>query len=377
MNDVEMLQESVNKTEGSVSLVGDGPAIENGGGLDSQILPLIDLMQAVNGLDESQARILTYFAIATYGLPELQVFPLLVISGAAGTGKTTLLEVLQRITYKPCPQLIDGKSSSAILRDALDGLPTALIDEADEASEKWLFKRYSRQSSNLATNSQYSQGPRQGEVWNKKNHDMFGATVLHRRKPFKDPAILSRSIAVYTKRANVDVYVPGEFEGFNETLAGIASQVDWKQVSMIGNNRISDTWAPLLAVDSLFSGDWKQYAESQMEMARKNLDLGHETEPSQAVYKSLLALVLDEHGNVSERVLMGAVAKNLDEEEALSPYQVGVVLIGLGFEKRSRGGKTYIYTGGEANLADIGLKLGLKDDWLDDIVISRALKPGE
>ena len=145
MNDVEMLQESVNKTEGSVSLVGDGPAIENGGGLDSQILPLIDLMQAVNGLDESQARILTYFAIATYGLPELQVFPLLVISGAAGTGKTTILEVLKRITYKPCPQLIDGKSTSAVFRDSLNGLPTALIDEADEAPEKWLFKRYSRQ----------------------------------------------------------------------------------------------------------------------------------------------------------------------------------------------------------------------------------------
>ena len=171
--------------------------------------------------------------------------------------------------------------------------------------------------------------------------------------------------------------MPGAFEGFNETLASIASQVDWNQVSTIGTDRISDTWAPLIAVDSFFNSDWKQYADSQIETARNNLAFGHETEPGQAVYKSLLALALDHKGDVSERVLMGDIAKNLDEDEALSTYQVGVVLIGLGFEKRSRGGKTYIYTGGEANLADVGLKLGLKDDWLDDIVISRALKPGE
>jgi len=373
MNDVEMLQESVNKTEGSVSLVGDGPAIENGGGLDSQILPLIDLMQAVNGLDESQARTLTYFAIATYGLPELQIFPLLVISGVAGTGKTTILEVLKRITYKPCPQLIDGKSTSAVFRDSLNGLPTALIDEADEAPEKWLFKRYSRQSSGISINAKHSEE----DTWGKKNIDLFGATVLHSRKPFKDPALLSRSIVVYTKSADVKAFVPGAFEGFNETLASIASQVDWNQVSTIGTDRISDTWAPLIAVDSFFNSDWKQYADSQIETARNNLAFGHETEPGQAVYKSLLALALDHKGDVSERVLMGDIAKNLDEDEALSTYQVGVVLIGLGFEKRSRGGKTYIYTGGEANLADVGLKLGLKDDWLDDIVISRALKPGE
>ena len=62
--------------------------------LEFRIRPLLELLKTANGLDENQARTIAYFAIATRAVDQLNKFPVLVIYGAAGTGKTTLLDVL-------------------------------------------------------------------------------------------------------------------------------------------------------------------------------------------------------------------------------------------------------------------------------------------
>jgi len=144
-------------------------------------------------LDHNQAKTIVHYAIMTYGLPNLRKVPILSVYGPAGTGKTTLLQILGELSHAVVH--IDGKVTGPMLRDRLRPDTTALIDEADGVHEEWLVNRYSRDSAQTDVNRQRESraGFRQQKL------DLFGATALHRRVPFKDPAILSRSIAVNTR----------------------------------------------------------------------------------------------------------------------------------------------------------------------------------
>ena len=86
---------------------------------------------------------------------------------------------------------------------------------------------------------------------------------------------------------------PADFKQYSTELKELAQRVHWERVRDENTDRIADTWAPLLAVDAFLGGDWIQYAEHQMKRARTNLRLGHEEEPSQAVYRAFLALALE------------------------------------------------------------------------------------
>ena len=207
-----------------------------------------------------------------------------------------------------------------------------------------------------------------------QNKDIFGATALHRRRPFKDPATLSRSIVIKTKKTKVDAYLAEEFAEFAPVLADIAKHVTWNRVPEHGGDRIADTWAPLLVVNELFGGDWESYANGQIKAAQDNLDLGHETEPSQAVYKAFLSLAIGDDGKVLDRVPPGSIAKALSDEDILSSYQVGVTLHDLGFVKMNRGGQAYIVTGGRDNLIAIGRGLGIEDEWFDEAEAEEGMK---
>ena len=325
------------------------------------IKELTELIHATNGLDLNNARTVAYYAIATYEIKSLQKFPILVFSGAAGTGKTTLLDVLRNIAFEPPKSLINGNVTKAVLRDSLGKQTTALIDEADNVHEDLLLGRYSKQSSTIEINKAGREGG-----YSKRSVDVFGATALHRRKPFKDSALLSRSIVVRTKKANVEVYSAEKFAEFASSLEDIAKHVDWTRVPELGRDRVSDSWAPLLAVHEYVGGDWGDFAEEEMKAAEGNLSFGHESEPVQSAYNSFLSLALAEEDDVAERILMGAIAKNLPEEESLSSYQVGIILTDLGFVKSKRGGHFYFYTGGRDKLFAAGRTLGIEDEMFEE-----------
>ena len=192
---------------------------------------------------------------------------------------------------------------------------------------------------------------------------MFGATMLHRRIPFKDPAILSRSIVITTRyKAETTPYRPEEFKPFAEVLRAQAEEIDWSAVAERGGDRIGDTWAPLLQVDATLGGVCEPYAAGQMEKARTDLSRGHEEESSQAVFRTLLALALpDNNQELMERVLLADVA-SLDGN-GLNSWQAGQLLRDMRFETKTVGGKQYVYTGGAGNLVAVGRELGIEDEW--------------
>ena len=176
-------------------------------------------MHETTGLDDDQAKTIIYYAVATYGLPQLDKFPLLGIYGPAGTGKTTILGILGDIAYKPT--WLDGKVTRAVLRDSHRFDATVLIDEADDMHEELLVNTYSRQSAPTTVK-------RRGETdWLQKTINLFGATAHHRRRPFRDPAILSRSVVVRTRRkVGVIPYRAEDFKPYVEVLKALADTVD-------------------------------------------------------------------------------------------------------------------------------------------------------
>ena len=115
----------------------------------------------------------------------------------------------------------------------------------------------------------------------------------------------------------------------------------------------------------LLGGDWGQFAEQQMERARADLRLGHEEEPTQAVYLALALALQNEVLGPEERVLLADVARNVQDGLQVNSWQAGQLLRDLGFDTRTSGGRQYAYTGGRANLAEVGLMLGVQDEWIE------------
>ena len=309
---------------------------------EDQFDTLTQLIRETTGLDEDQAKTIVYYAIATYALPVLGKFPLLTIYGPAGTGKTTILQILKEISYKPVE--IDGKATKAALRDSLKTNTTAIIDEADDMYEDWMVNRYSRESAKTPVKQKIF-----GE-WSQKTTDLFGAAVLHRRIPFKDPAILSRSIVLSTKRKKegVEPSKAEEFQPYAIVLKEIAERVEWEHVKERGGSRIADTWAPLLEVDTLFEGVWSTtFAAKEIKEA--------------------------EDGEVVERVPVGEITKSLSDDLALNSWQVGQVLRDLGFDTKTAGGKQYVFIGGKENFIQVAQFIGFQDEWLEaDVFVEEA-----
>ena len=295
---------------------------------DPKLQSLVELIQRTTSLNQNQATTLINFAIATYGLEQLGIFPILVFSGTGGTGKTTLLNILEQLSCNPIN--IGGKLSGPELRDSLNTDTTVLIDEADDMDEKWLIKRYSRQSAQHSVKRSVGDGG-----WVSEQLNLFGATALHRRLPFKDPAVLSRSIVIPTrKKKSVAPYNAEDFREYAGMLETLTRKVPWEKIQSSTGHRITDTWQPLLLVHQYGLGneEWLSYAEEQIEKAKDNLELGQEEEPTAAVFQALLflALEIDLQGNPTrksqERVLIRDIVKRLQGEGIdLGSWQVGQI----------------------------------------------------
>jgi hypothetical protein len=219
------------------------------------------------GLDINQAKTVVYYAVATHAIGQLKIMPILVLEGGHGTGKSTLIELLKQICHSPIH--IDGKVSGAELRDSLKPNTTALIEEADGINENWILKRYAKQTSSTSVKrGSASQG------WTGEQLNLFGATVLHRRLPFRDPAVDSRSITIRTayKQGN---YTMPTLNGAD--LASIASSVDLSKRIPFPDDRAVDTWMPLFqAALACKDSDWLWYAASELSKAIASLSVGQE-----------------------------------------------------------------------------------------------------
>ena len=159
---------------------------------------LVDLaLRASTGLQDRERKLVTYWTLATHMLPHVNVFPLLVLRGKMGPGKSETLNTIAKLAYQPHPFNLRGNTLS-VIRDALvaSHQDAAIAEEADQgwkdelSFERLVSDRYHRQS------AQTGKMEKSGDNWMSTTKHTCGATVLHRRTPFNDAALDGRSIAI-------------------------------------------------------------------------------------------------------------------------------------------------------------------------------------
>lgn len=287
---------------------------------------------AACGVDINEAKTIIYYALATHGIGRLSLMPLLVLRGPQSTGKSTIIGILKQIVNKP--NIIDGKVSPAVLRDKVGNETTALLEEADCIDEGLLIRRYSRQTSSTVVN-------RGGAMKGFQNEplDIFGATVLHRRVPFRDAALDTRSIVIRTR------YKPGGYSmpsfSINE-LSRIARSIDWNKILSLPNGRVSDAWRPLIC-GALACDDkkWVTYALNEIMRGKSRLEAGQKYEPEYALIFTLQTLFDESKVNgIPQPIRVSIIKPHLKEQYdiKLLNYQIEEMVRNLGFRiSRPRG----------------------------------------
>ena len=159
---------------------------------------LMDLALTMStGLDEVSRKKVVYWTLATHLLPQVQMFPQLVLLGKMGTGKSETLKIIGKFARRAKMLSLRGMTLPTI-RDALVEceLGTAIIEEADFAwkdadiFERLFSDRYQRPTAKAAHKVSV------GRDWETATKTFFGATALHRRIPFNDAALDGRSVVV-------------------------------------------------------------------------------------------------------------------------------------------------------------------------------------
>jgi hypothetical protein len=161
------------------------------------------------GHDEYERRKVAIYAMATCFVRQFDPFPGLALYGPPGTGKSNTENVLKNLCWKVVPVTAETVTEAALkqcMADANEG--TLVIEEADKLSaselEGIIITRYSRSS------AVWKKMLSDGKDWSLGDFRTFGATVVHRRNLFRDPALLRRVITVRTVRRQ------GEYLPFNE-----------------------------------------------------------------------------------------------------------------------------------------------------------------
>ena len=277
----------------------------------------VQALLGASGITVAQAKTCFYYAQATHLLPDkLEKVPILNVTGPLGTGKSALLDQLLKMVKEP--KIIGGETTST-LRDELDSVVTALIDEGDKIDELLLIKRYSK------TNSKITYKIAKDRGWLATTSNIFGATIICRRLPFENQATKSRSITIRTR------YNPGNYELVDIDKKSLEEVTQLVSVSMKTSQRVADNWLPLRAI-AMASGDevWLKYSDEEIRKDTLALLAGQGYEPEEAVLITLKA----KSSPLLTEILVSELKTSLKYEFDLNlkNYQIRQILTDMGFK---------------------------------------------
>ena len=329
---------------------------------ETAIATSASLLERVVALNSTQAKTVAYWCLATYAVNDLVIFPPLEIYGPLGSGKTTLMKTIRKLCHEPQP-IIDGTTTSdAVMRDSLNGSATHFVEEADGINESLILKKFSRDVSAQNVNRSQSRGG-----WQQERLDLFGPVVLHRRRPFSDPATMSRVITVRTyPSTDFESVSGGELTASGIDLKDLSATIDWRR-SEVAQGRVRDAWSPLtFAAGVLGDHDWLGEIETVITTAESHVAQGQQEEPAQKLFKLLLAEAIQKQAFGGRVALSEIVAAAERERMDINPWQAGQQIREYGLEVKSIGGRTWILIDTEVQMREIGMFLGVEDEWITD-----------
>jgi len=235
------------------------------------------LMLANPGINHMQARTIVYWALSTYY--ESDPKAILLVIHSFGCGKTDLLTAL--FPMVDSGRWIEG-NSYAVIRDELNHCKTAFLDERDDDKdnipESLLRKRFRQTNSRISIN----RGER-GIVFTRQELNINGWTVVARRNPFNDVALMSRCLVIipdFIENPEARVTDVGSLQGIVEQLG---------QVEQLPNEgRAMQVWRSLVAIAGRFNDtEWISYADINLTSDIEEHNLGRQYEPEEAVVGAL------------------------------------------------------------------------------------------
>ena len=277
-------------------------------------------LMGASGIDEYQAKLATYYSIGTH--LDLDMLALLIILGKHATGKSWLMRQLKPYLSKAI--WVNAKTSAS-LREGLVNIRTALIEEGDKADEEWLICRYSKQTGEILIRT-----GGEGGRWANRPVNIFGATILHKRRSFSDPALRSRSIILKTKKNPGKYHISPVSDEEVKAIADIAKSIDID--SLPTSERVNDTWRGIiLAANKVGDVNWLNLAKEQIELDEKALDVGQGYEPEELFLSVLQDKMFTKLG-IPLDIKIKDVKYGLSEYEIdMHMYQIDEMARGLGF----------------------------------------------
>jgi putative DNA primase/helicase len=223
------------------------------------------------------------WAAMTWFMDEVNIAPLAVITAPEKRcGKTQLLSILGKISYRPLPS--SNVTPAAMFRSIDKWHPTLLIDEADafvggnEELRGLLNSGHTRDSAFTLRCVGDNHEPKRFDVW--------GAKALAGIGKLAD-TLMDRAIVLELRRKGLDEYVdrlrhapPIIFETLQRLLARFA--VDYSSTVRAArpdipdelNDRAQDNWEPLLAIADLAGADCGRFArEAAIKLSSRDKDV--------------------------------------------------------------------------------------------------------
>jgi hypothetical protein len=212
--------------------------------------------------------------------------------------------------------------------------------------------------------------------------EYFGATVIHSRVPFADPALESRSIVIHFRAVQGKTFDSTTTQGWESELRE-ATEVKAIETLIINlpevtrpeqiDARIWDTYQPVIAVAQIL-GDTDFEAEIKEKLVTTTLT--HRDAQATAELDGIVVRALIQSVSTPKGLKVGIAVpfKNIcsvvweNERIGVSSYQVGAILRELGFQdliQKSHGITKVTPTAG--TLVSACAELGIQDDAIDKL----------
>lgn len=332
------------------------------------------ILHLVAGLDEFEERMCAYYCLDTWCINQINPFPLLCVLGPNGTGKSQLLNALNHLAYKP-HFFTASKMTPPTIRDELGEAHdrTAIIDEADvDSLEELLVLRYLRETAVCRVKVQKGPGR-----WVTRTIPIFGPSIVHKRVPFKDPAVDGRSIIIntvskpdrrYIRASQLDEATITELQRAQEMASAALKLPPYPKIPKGIAPRIADSYKPIIALTSIEQDT--AFIETIWERLRiTTLDFadGQSYEPGPIVVQALLSCLTDNEQIKLRNVrLEGDLVRKIqyDFGHNLNSRQVAKILRNYGFTLRRIGGP-YSVIPNLNTLVKVAKIIGIEDEALN------------
>jgi len=334
-----------------------------------QVSDLVRIYAQVSGLSENQAKLATYYDMATHKLKLFDWFPVKAYIGPPGTGKSAAMDLDAQLCYKPHRITCHPSMTKASLRDALVTAKsgTILIEECDLYGNRrelqgLLINRVDKvRTSGMLVKEmmENDSGLKSYRTYKKAG---FGATIVHDRHSLDDLAAESRVITISTS------FKEGSFIPAPTNLSLDKFKLGTVPGYFTPSGRAFDTWRPLLLVAAGQGDDeWLLWAYEQIQEATNSLKDGHAYEETQAVFGQVIRAYCDNNGMFLVKkdeglILQTSVVEPLKKEMPyITARTVAKILTKLGLKVVRHSGTNKLFTTKE-KLTKVASEIGYVDE---------------